>query len=415
MEKRFLTDDNLGGAINLALDQAKESGEFDGAPGKDGNPGVYIGSGDMPEGYNVQIDPNGDAFTVDDLLPDDIVKSVNGQTGDVQTRLVVTITANEDGTYTSSHTSQEIYAAYMGGAVVFSTFDEEGSTIYSLAETCEEYACFFEQFGTTSEEMYIEGDSVTFESFEVFGAFEGSTATSAGSAGLVPAPAAGDGGKFLRGDGTWGEIAIPEGGADIALGISGAAVGQIARITAVDGDGVPTAWESVDLPEGGGGSGGAGMWMDLSRDPDSVVHITEAVEMISVSEISGTPIDTEEMAVLIEMPGGVKTSPNYHRFNNAVVAKGDANYAVANLGYPKGVTNETTGCASLTRCKKITDGVYAVCYFFENKNPGEVQGATNNVIGGLYQNTLGETSIKEFFVYQTGKIQPGSKVSVWVK
>ena len=46
------------------------------------------------------------------------------------------------------------------------------------------------------------------------------------------------------------EIAVPEGGGsggtDIALGISGATVGQIARITAVDDAGVPTAWEAVD-------------------------------------------------------------------------------------------------------------------------------------------------------------------------
>lgn len=31
----------------------------------------------------------------------------------------------------------------------------------------------------------------------------GATASGAGAAGLVPAPAEGDKGKFLRGDGTW--------------------------------------------------------------------------------------------------------------------------------------------------------------------------------------------------------------------
>ena len=34
---------------------------------------------------------------------------------------------------------------------------------------------------------------------------------------------------------------------------SGAAIGQIAKITAVDDSGKPTAWEAVDLPSGGGG------------------------------------------------------------------------------------------------------------------------------------------------------------------
>lgn len=42
-------------------------------------------------------------------------------------------------------------------------------------------------------------------------------------------------------------------GSDLSLGITGATVGQIAKITAVDTDGKPTAWEPVDMPTGGGG------------------------------------------------------------------------------------------------------------------------------------------------------------------
>lgn len=42
------------------------------------------------------------------------------------------------------------------------------------------------------------------------------------------------------------------GGTDISLGLTGAAVGQIAKITAVDKNGVPTAWSPVDMPSGGG-------------------------------------------------------------------------------------------------------------------------------------------------------------------
>lgn len=48
--------------------------------------------------------------------------------------------------------------------------------------------------------------------------------------------------------------ALPDagGGTDLALGITGATVGQIAKITAVDADGKPTAWTPVDMPSGGG-------------------------------------------------------------------------------------------------------------------------------------------------------------------
>lgn len=38
--------------------------------------------------------------------------------------------------------------------------------------------------------------------------------------------------------------------ADASLGIVGASVGQIARITAVDPEGKPEAWEPVDMPDG---------------------------------------------------------------------------------------------------------------------------------------------------------------------
>lgn len=46
-----------------------------------------------------------------------------------------------------------------------------------------------------------------------------------------------------------------EGGAsDLSLGITGATQGQIAKITAVDENGTPTAWAPVDMPSGGGGA-----------------------------------------------------------------------------------------------------------------------------------------------------------------
>ena len=47
--------------------------------------------------------------------------------------------------------------------------------------------------------------------------------------------------------------ASPAGGTDLSLGVTGATVGQIAKITAVDDSGKPTAWEAVDMPAGGGG------------------------------------------------------------------------------------------------------------------------------------------------------------------
>lgn len=59
-------------------------------------------------------------------------------------------------------------------------------------------------------------------------------------------------GKFM-GVNESGEVVpvdAPSGGSgtDIALGISGAAVGQIAKVKAVDASGAPTEWEAADIP-----------------------------------------------------------------------------------------------------------------------------------------------------------------------
>ena len=60
---------------------------------------------------------------------------------------------------------------------------------------------------------------------------------------------------------------------------SGATVGQIAKITAVDETGKPTAWEAVDMPSGGGG----GDEWELIAD----VTISEPVNSISADVPSG--------------------------------------------------------------------------------------------------------------------------------
>ena len=71
----------------------------------------------------------------------------------------------------------------------------------------------------------------------------------------------------------------PAGVADISLSVTGATVGQIAKITAVDDSGKPIAWEAVDMPSGGIG----GDEWELIAD----VTISEPVNSISVDVPSG--------------------------------------------------------------------------------------------------------------------------------
>lgn len=77
----------------------------------------------------------------------------------------------------------------------------------------------------------------------------------------------------------------------VSLGITGAAVGQIAKITAVDASGKPTEWEPVDMPSGGGGEAMNLSWKhirDVELTPDiieAIVSTTDAGDAFSYDEI----------------------------------------------------------------------------------------------------------------------------------
>ena len=79
--------------------------------------------------------------------------------------------------------------------------------------------------------------------------------------------------------------------ADRTLGLTGATVDQIAKITAVDASGVPTAWSPVDMPEGGGGETMNFSWKhirDVELTPDileAIVSTTDAGAAFSCDEI----------------------------------------------------------------------------------------------------------------------------------
>lgn len=112
---------------------------FDGAKGDKGdtgNPGIYLGSGEMPEDCNVQIDPDGDVFTVDqfasaikntlrgevltasDVSPIEHNLKVNVESKNLipypfwdktKTALGITFTDNGDGTVTATGTTTSSY------------------------------------------------------------------------------------------------------------------------------------------------------------------------------------------------------------------------------------------------------------------------------------------------------------------
>lgn len=154
------------------------------------------------------------------------VTSVNGQTGDVEVGggLIVTITENDDGTFTPSHTSQEIYAAYMGGKSVTAIVNSNTDTIYNLRACFDGYACFeyvyaHEDGAQGNVGFDIEGDNATYyENHYESSPMTPATAEADGLPGLVPAPAAGQQDMVLHGDGTW--RAVEGGGGGSGGGVS---------------------------------------------------------------------------------------------------------------------------------------------------------------------------------------------------
>lgn len=91
-------------------------------------------------------------------------------------------------------------------------------------------------------------------------------------------------------DGEWQLMAQKgDSGTDLSLGVTGATVGQIAKISAVDENGKPTKWEPVDMPSGGGGGSS---W---------TVHTSTTIpEDVAYVQLDGLPEDWRELCILIE-------------------------------------------------------------------------------------------------------------------
>lgn len=170
--------------------------------------------------------------------------------------------------------------------------------------------------------------------------------------GLLPAVTAADNGKVLRVvSSAWSAEDMPTGGTD--MGITGAAVGQIAKITSVDASGAPTAWAAVDMPEKlpnpnaltftgavtgsydgsaplsvdipsvGGGSGGG--ITGFRRVVDTT--LTEDAEIVNLTtDINGNTFSLSECYLFIEAactePSSITYIPNGYWATNTYMVSG---------------------------------------------------------------------------------------------
>ena len=299
---------------------------------------------------------------------------------------VVTVTYGDNDTLTADKTHAEIVAAYAAG-------EQINAKIVNYPGV--NAPCILPLYVNNSDLVFI---------------FSGSGALDGRAMAMTAQDFNGSWSVSLTELATLGDI--PSGGTDTSLGVTGAEVGQIIKIKAVDENGIPTEWEAADAA-----SGGDGAEIDISRDPDLILEVSKAVVSLSISEINGQPINATEMVVLWEHPGGAAYVPNYFRFNNEVKNATDSSAALANFNLPANACpSSTTAAAIFCRVKKINNGTYRYEFSGLQQNVGTLTGLNPTVYGAPYRNNLiGETSIKEFYVYQASNIQEGCKVSVWVK
>lgn len=100
------------------------------------------------------------------------------------------------------------------------------------------------------------------------------------------------------------------GGTDLALGITGATVGQIAKITAVDSNGKPTAWTPVDMPSGGGET-----W-ELIKAITIADDAAEGNALTINTDESGNPFSLKKAKIFGIFPKytGASSRPNFSFF-----------------------------------------------------------------------------------------------------
>jgi hypothetical protein len=173
---------------------------------------------------------------------------------------------------------------------------------------------------------------------------------------------------------------IPSGGTDLSLGITGAAVGQIAKITAVDTDGKPTKWKPVDMAGGGSEITQLELLLDLTLDSASAI-----IENVDFSKHSKLVIliGGEKGEAAISMPSGDLFAWGY-QFE---IAYYSLFLPAANTTYPKGgvayyVTRIAPNVARVDFCKTAVTDIYVTNKLQMNSSAIDTP-KTGNCLGTL--------------------------------
>lgn len=161
-----------------------------------------------------------------------------------------------------------------------------GFVIYGMSAT--DYVGVWQQVGAGSAAINWRGEYSAQTAYNRLDAvsYEGSSyvfASDTPATGTIPGV-----------DGEWQLLAQKgDTGTDLSLGVTGATVGQIAKITAVDASGKPTAWAPVDMPSGGGGR----EWVEIGHvttEEDS----TNSTTIRFTTDVSSTPLELRGVLII---------------------------------------------------------------------------------------------------------------------
>lgn len=195
---------------------------------------------------------------------DDVpVKTVNGAAGEVKSTYYVSVVQGNGVFATADKSAQAVYDAYAAGYAVYARVQFQGVAapfvlpLVAAAKDGNTIKLGFGAIGSISRDNPPQYPTVAYTG-EAWAAWLGTLARASDIPSIpasLPNPNALNikiGDTTTSYDGSEARtVEIPAASRDdLSLGITGAQVGQIAKITAVDADGKPTKWEPVDMAWG---------------------------------------------------------------------------------------------------------------------------------------------------------------------